>query len=150
MAIKKYRVFCEQTRQISARRLPLRAVRRAANLIFYSCRWQLYYDSWKGDRRHRRWWKRGRYRSELHVNCACDLPLPSITPLIRLAYGEPPSPEGKALKAQFTRYSHYTPRLCALQGKRYLFDSQFPLRYNKGSAAEESGAAENKTYGEIP
>ena len=35
------------------------AVRRAANLISYSCRWQLYHNIWKGDRRHRRWWMRG-------------------------------------------------------------------------------------------
>ena len=46
MAAKKYRVFCEQTRQISARKLPLRAVRRAANLIQNSCRWQLYHKKW--------------------------------------------------------------------------------------------------------
>ena len=46
MAAKKYRVFCEQTQQISARKLPLRAVRRAANLIQNSCRWQLYHKKW--------------------------------------------------------------------------------------------------------
>ena len=84
----------------AVKKLPLRAVRRAANLIWHSCRWQLYHKKWSWLASARL--RRGVFREsswKLRTALTSNAPLPP--PLTRRS----PFPQEKVFQGGFSNIS---------------------------------------------